>query len=483
MGRDAEATLQSPMTQSIIRRLLYTSAPGNTFFEKIIDQLSSDVTLVKNEISAQEVNETSSSSPNLIDNPKNATSSSMNDGQKETSKLIDYYLNAEALHRKGLGPKPNPPRLFIDGGPGTGKTYLINCIKSNAEALGLLVMTCAYTRNAVENLPKGARTIHGMFGFKVADPHADTDYQLGPKQLKLVNLRKNIDMSTVCMLIIDEISYVSSKFFGRIEKRMREIMAEKNKPFGGLAVVIVGDMYQFPPVEGTSLYTSTADLFLRNKQLDPATTAGVQYFVTFRRIVLQQQMRFKDDSKHMLLINKLRQERPPMDEILQEIERDYQILSRNLVTSDPLFLTSPIVVTSNNERASINNSQSRTFALQNNTRRFSWQEIIFGHNVSETEVKQSEINSLYLNDLTLTRYFVEGAPGFITENIKPERGLVNGTQVTYHSLVLDEREDRERIAEELMYLANGEDIPLQFPPQYINVIVNAADPADFLDMT
>ena len=61
--------------------------------------------------------------------------------------------------------------------------------------------------------------------------------------------------------------------------------------------------------------------------------------------------------------------------------------------------------------------------------------------------------------------------------------LVNSTQVTYHSLVLDEREDRERIAEELMYLANGEDIPLQFPPQYINVIVNAADPADFLDMT
>ena len=119
-------------------------------------------------------------------------------------------------------------------------------------------------------------------------------------------------------------------------------------------------------------------------------------------------MPFKNDSKHMLLINKLRQEWPPMDEILQEIERDYQILSRDLVTSDPLFLTSPIVVTSNNERASINNSQSRTFALQNNTRRFSWQEIIFGHNVSETEVKQSEINSLYLHDLTLTRYFVEG---------------------------------------------------------------------------
>ena len=93
--------------------------------------------------------------------------------------------------------------------------------------------------------------------------------------------------------------------------------------------------------------------------------------------------------------------------------------------------------------------------------------------------------TVFFNALILILYpnLIKGAPGFITENIKPERGLVNGTQVTYHSLVLDEREDRERIAEELMYLANGEDIPLQFPPQYINVIVNAADPADFLDMT
>ena len=75
----------------------------------------------------------------------------------------------------------------------------------------------------------------------------------------------------------------------------------------------------------------------------------------------------------MTLIKKLRQENSPMHKILTEIEADYQGFFRKLAQIDPLFALNPIVVTSKNERISINQSQSRTFALKNNTRRFSWQ--------------------------------------------------------------------------------------------------------------
>ncbi|KAK4006900.1 hypothetical protein OUZ56_012055 [Daphnia magna] len=182
-------------------------------------------------------------------------------------------------------------------------------------------------------------------------------------------------------------------------------------------------------------------------------------------------------------MEQLRQDNPPMSEILAEIEKDYQILSRKLVQSDPLFALNPIVVTSNNERTSINKSESRTFALQKNTRRFSWQETLFGYYISEMLVTQNEINSLYLHDDSLTRYFVENAPGFFTENIKPKKGLVNSTAVTYHSLVLDDNEDRERIAEKLMCSTSNDDIALQYPPKNINVRVDNANPDDFVDMT
>ena len=45
-------------------------------------------------------------------------------------------------------------------------------------------------------------------------------------------------------------------------------MAEKKKnmPLGGLVVVIVGDMYQVPPVDRTAFDTSVADLYVRNKK-------------------------------------------------------------------------------------------------------------------------------------------------------------------------------------------------------------------------
>jgi DNA replication protein DnaC len=38
-------------------------------------------------------------------------------------------------------------------GLGTGKTHLVNCIKQDAVKFGLSVMPCAYTGNAVDNLP------------------------------------------------------------------------------------------------------------------------------------------------------------------------------------------------------------------------------------------------------------------------------------------------------------------------------------------
>ena len=212
MGRDAEATPQTPIAEDAMRRLLYTSAPSSNSFENIIHLLSSPMPL-------QQANASSGTSQNIDflsnnqdcqEDSNDATTASLNMGQKAVFKLLGDYFRAEAVSRKNLGPKPEPPRLFVDGGPGTGKTYLINYIKQHAEKFGLSVMTCAYTGNAVDNLPKGARTIHGTFGFKVADKYADMDYEMGAKQKKLIEIRKNVNVSTVCLLIIDEISSKSA---------------------------------------------------------------------------------------------------------------------------------------------------------------------------------------------------------------------------------------------------------------------------------
>lgn len=103
-------------------------------------------------------------------------------------------------------------------------------------------------------------------------------------------------------------------------------MASPNEPFGGLAFIIVGDMFQFPPIDGSALYVSVCDLFLRNKKMSASERAGTQLFTTFRKIELIQQVQAAHDEKHISIINRIRQINPSMEEIIAEIQRDYQVL-------------------------------------------------------------------------------------------------------------------------------------------------------------
>ena len=54
------------------------------------------------------------------------------------------------------------------------------------------------------------------------------------------------------LLIIDELSMVSSLTFLYIHLRLTEIMSN-NEPFGGLSIVCFADFLQLPPVKGLSL--------------------------------------------------------------------------------------------------------------------------------------------------------------------------------------------------------------------------------------
>ena len=96
---------------------------------------------------------------------------------------------------------------------------------------------------------------------------------------------------------------------------------------------------------------------------------------------------------------------------------------------------------------------------------------------------QSSINYLYLHEPSLTCYFVENAPASISENINTPRGLTNGTQVTLHSLVLEDREDKLRISNDMIYLPLGTDVELHFAPKYINVRIPDADVSEFVNLT
>ena len=82
--------------------------------------------------------------------------------------------------------------------------------------------------------------------------------------------------------------------------------------------------------------------------------------------------------------------------------------------------------------------------------------------------EQSEF--LYDTVKDMTVFFAQGAPCSLTANLRPEKGLSNGTQAKLHSLLLSPNEPSSR-ADEIRDAAPGQVIYLEHPPFCVSAAV------------
>ena len=147
-----------------------------------------------------------------------------------------------------------PFHIFLTGDGGAGKSHLVKTIYHAMHKLLLRhggspekarILLLAPTGVAAINI--NGTTIHSG----LCIPCRGTCYPLNDKNR--VSLRNKL--SEVQMIIIDEISMVSSKLFLHINKRLIEIFScTDNKPFAGKPVVLCGDLYQLPPVNARPIF-------------------------------------------------------------------------------------------------------------------------------------------------------------------------------------------------------------------------------------
>ena len=125
--------------------------------------------------------------------------------------------------------------VFITGRAGTGKSTLLEYFRNKTKKK---VVVLAPTGVAALNV-KG-QTIHSFFRFK---PDVTLE--------KVKSLRRNDDKSVykeLDALVIDEISMVRADLLDCVDMFLRLNGPKKTKPFGGIQMIFVGDLYQLPPV-------------------------------------------------------------------------------------------------------------------------------------------------------------------------------------------------------------------------------------------
>lgn len=127
--------------------------------------------------------------------------------------------------------------LFITGRAGTGKSTLLGYFRSTTKKN---VVVVAPTGVAALNV-KG-QTIHGFFKFKIGMTMHDVKKITSEIDQKMY---KKIDM-----IIIDEISMVRADMFDCIDRFLRLNGKDMHQPFGGVQIVVIGDLFQLPPVVG-----------------------------------------------------------------------------------------------------------------------------------------------------------------------------------------------------------------------------------------
>ena len=105
------------------------------------------------------------------------------------------------------------------------------------------VLKTAFTGTAASNI--GGGTLTSTFGFGFGNQHT------GMKDRER-DLKKQ-EMRNLAFLIIDEISFVKADLLYMLNLKLQEIKGVK-KPFGGVAILAFGDIFQLCPVAGNPVF-------------------------------------------------------------------------------------------------------------------------------------------------------------------------------------------------------------------------------------
>ncbi|XP_051806644.1 uncharacterized protein LOC110967030 [Acanthochromis polyacanthus] len=228
-------------------------------------------------------------------------------------------------------------------------------------------------------------------------------------------------LSSVEILIIDEISMVSKKLFAYVNWRFQQLKGNR-RPFGGVSILAVGDFYQLPPLgraKPLCVYEDTEFDLWRDH---------------FSIVNLTEIMRQKDDRAFAELLNRLRVKRKEDPLSLADRELLLQAVSNGKdLRGETLhvFATNKQVDSHNADTVSSLLEQQITIVAQDFRK-----DVTTGRKVPVQNVTGTK------TDLPDSIVAGEGARIMLIRNVNVEDGLVNGTFGTIFTMVTENHDPK-----------------------------------------
>lgn len=127
--------------------------------------------------------------------------------------------------------------IFITGGAGTGKSYILNQLRYYYKNKLQVTST-----TGISALNVSGQTIHSWAGIGIADKSIDivvAGIKKKPTLLKQILLTEILAIDEISMLDNDTMDYLND-----VLKAVRK----DSRPFGGIQILLFGDFFQLPPV-------------------------------------------------------------------------------------------------------------------------------------------------------------------------------------------------------------------------------------------
>lgn len=144
--------------------------------------------------------------------------------------------------------------VFLTGKAGTGKTTFLKYIKDQCQKKYILTAP-----TGVAAINAGGVTLHSFFQLPLGTYIENYRKNWGEEDNLIVNKhqllsklrlsgKKRAIIKELELLIIDEISMVRADVLDAVDAILRHFRHSSQEPFGGVQVLMIGDLYQLPPV-------------------------------------------------------------------------------------------------------------------------------------------------------------------------------------------------------------------------------------------